>query len=73
MAKSKTIETQLPPLLVEPEEVARLISRPVRVVDELVRIGIFGVRTIDGKKLIRFADVVEFCEREDPEPIHYPK
>ena len=72
--KSKTeteIETALTPLLVAPEIVARLLSSPQTTVEQLIKEGYFGTRTVAGRRLVRYADVLEFVARPDPEPINY--
>ena len=61
------------PLLVETEEVARLLSAPVVAVEELIRDGHLGTRTINGKKLVRFEDVLAFVHRDDPQQVNFPR
>jgi hypothetical protein len=69
--KSKTEQCELKPLLVEPELVAYLISSSLPVVEQLISEGYFGIRTVKGRRLVRFEDVLAFVGRDDPEPVDF--
>lgn len=70
--KIKTEKCELKPLLVEPELVAYLISSSLPVVEQMIKEGHFGVRTVGGRRLVRFEDVLAFVGRDDPEPVIFP-
>jgi hypothetical protein len=73
---SRKIKTEpcdtLKPLLIEPELVAYLISSSLPIVEQLIKEGYFGVRTVKGRRLVRFEDVLAFVGRDDPEPVNFP-
>jgi len=67
-----TVVTVRPPLLVPKTEVARLLGDvPLAAVDELIRQGHLGKRTVGGVELVRLCDVEAFAQRDDPEPVNY--
>ena len=69
MARKSKPELQFTPLLVQPEVVARLFSVSSEDVEELIREGYLGVRTVNGRRLVRFQTVLEFAARDDPLPL----
>jgi hypothetical protein len=69
VARKSKPESELTPLLVQPEVVARLFSVTGEDVEKLIREGHLGVRTVNGHRLVRFQTVLEFAGRDDPLPL----
>jgi hypothetical protein len=65
-----TVTTVRPPLLIPKSEAARLLGDvPLNAVDELIKEGHLGRRTVGGVELVRLSDVESFAEKDDPEPV----
>ncbi len=69
---ASTIITERPPLLIPKSEAARLLGDvPLDAVDQLIKEGHIGKRTVGGVELVRLSDVEQFAGKDDPEPVNY--